>query len=147
VADGGAAQARRIITLGSPHHGTDLAALAGGLLPGECPAGCRELAPGSALLRRLDSGDETPTGPTWVSFWTTADRTVQPPDSARLAGALDVPVQSVCATSRVGHGELPTDPLVENMVLAELGPGRPVPLGPADCARLSAPFLAGRPRR
>jgi triacylglycerol esterase/lipase EstA (alpha/beta hydrolase family) len=137
AADGGAAQARRIVTLGSPHHGTDLAALAGGVLPGECPAGCRELAPGSALLQRLNAGDETPAGPTWVSFWTTADQTVQPPDSARLAGALDVPVQSVCAGSRVGHAQLPTDPLVQRMVLAELGPGPPVPLGPADCARLS----------
>jgi triacylglycerol esterase/lipase EstA (alpha/beta hydrolase family) len=145
AADGGAAQARRIVTLGSPHHGTDLAALAGGVLPDECPAGCRELAPGSALLQRLNAGDETPAGPTWVSFWTTADRTVQPPDSARLAGALDVPVQSVCADSRVGHGQLPTDPLVQHMVLAELGPGRPVPLGPADCARLRAPFPAGTP--
>jgi triacylglycerol lipase len=136
AADGGAARARRIVTLGSPHHGTDLAALAGGVLPGDCPAGCEELAPGSALLQRLNAGDETPAGPTWVSVWTTADRTVQPPDSAKLAGALDIPVQSVCADSRVGHGQLPTDPLVQQMVLAELGPGRPVRLGRADCARL-----------
>lgn len=142
--EGGAAEARRIITLGSPHHGTDLAALAGGVLPDECPAGCQELAPGSALLQRLNAGDETPAGPTWVSFWTTVDRTVQPPDSARLAGALDVPIQSVCPASQVSHGKLPTDPLVQRMVLAELGPGRPVPIGRADCARLSAPFPSGR---
>jgi triacylglycerol esterase/lipase EstA (alpha/beta hydrolase family) len=134
--DGGAARARRIVTLGSPHHGTDLAALADGVLPGECPVGCRELAPGSPLLQRLDAGDETPPGPTWVSLWTTADRTVRPPDSARLAGALDIPVQSVCPDSRVGHGQLPTDPLVQRMVILELGPGAPVPLGPRDCARL-----------
>jgi triacylglycerol esterase/lipase EstA (alpha/beta hydrolase family) len=136
--DGGAARARRIVTLGSPHHGTDLAALAGGVLPDECPAGCQELAPGSALLQRLNAGDETPSGPTWVSLWTTADRTVQPPDSARLAGALDIAVQSVCPGSRVSHGRLPTDPLVQRMVLAELGPGRPVPLGRADCPRLNS---------
>jgi hypothetical protein len=69
--------------------------------------------------------------------WTTDDRTVQPPDSARLAGALDISVQSVCPGARVSHGGLPADPLVQRMVLAELGPGRPVPLGRADCARLS----------
>ena len=52
-------------------------------------------------------------------------------------GALELPVQSVCADSRVQHGELPRDRLVQQMVLAELAAGDPVQLGPADCARLS----------
>lgn len=136
AADGGAGRLRRVVTLGSPQHGTELADLAGGVLPGECPEGCRQLTTDSDLLRRLNSGDETPAGPTWVSIWTAQDTTVQPPDSARLAGALNIPVQSVCADAQVSHGTLPNDPLVEQMVLAELGPGRPVPLGPADCSRL-----------
>jgi triacylglycerol lipase len=138
VADGGAAQVRRVVTLGSPQHGTELADLAGSVVPGECPAGCQDLATDSALLRRLNAGDETPTGPTWVSFWTTQDQTVQPPDSARLDGALNVPVQSVCADARVSHGTLPTDPLVEQMVLTELRAGSPVPLGRGDCTDLTA---------
>jgi hypothetical protein len=61
---------------------------------------------------------------------------VTPPDSARLAGAVDMTVQSVCADARVGHGDLPRDPLVQAMVLAELGAGDPVQFGPADCTRL-----------
>jgi triacylglycerol esterase/lipase EstA (alpha/beta hydrolase family) len=138
VADGGAAQVRRVVTLGSPHHGTELADLAGSVVPGECPAGCQDLATDSTLLRRLNAGDETPAGPTWVSFWTTQDQTVRPPDSARLDGALNVPVQSVCPGARVGHGELPSDPLVEQMVLTELRAGAPVPLGRADCSDLTA---------
>jgi triacylglycerol esterase/lipase EstA (alpha/beta hydrolase family) len=138
VADGGAAQVRRVVTLGSPQHGTELADLAGSVVPGECPAGCQDLATGSALLRRLNAGDETPAGPTWVSFWTTQDETVRPPDSARLEGALNIPVQSVCAEARVGHGDLPTDPLVQQMVLTELRSGAPVQLGPADCTDLTA---------
>jgi triacylglycerol esterase/lipase EstA (alpha/beta hydrolase family) len=142
AADGGARQARRIVTLGSPQHGTELADLADGVLPGECPAGCRELGTGSDLLRRLNAGDETPDGPTWVSIWTTQDRTVQPPDSARLAGALNIPVQSVCAGARVTHGDLPSDPLVEQLVLTELRAGGPVRLGPSDCETLTA--AAGR---
>jgi triacylglycerol esterase/lipase EstA (alpha/beta hydrolase family) len=137
AADGGAARARRIVTLGSPQHGTQLADLADGALPGDCPAGCRELGTQSDLLRRLNAGDETPNGPTWVSLWTTQDQTVQPPDSARLAGALNIPVQSVCADARVTHGDLPTDPLVEQMVRRELRAGPPVALGPADCASLT----------
>ena len=137
VADGNADVVRRVVTLGSPHHGTDLADLAGDLAPGRCPAGCAELATDSALLARLNAGDETPAGPTWVSIWTTQDDTVTPPDSARLSGALNLTVQSVCADARVSHGQLPTFPLVQQMVLSELRAGPPVHLGAADCARLS----------
>ena len=136
AADGGAAQARRIVTLGSPHHGTTVADLAAGFVPAECPEGCRQLTTDSELLAGLNAGDETPEGPTWVSVWTTVDRTVSPPDSARLDGALELPVQSVCADSQVQHGQLPSDALVQGMVLAELAAGPPVELGPGDCARL-----------
>jgi triacylglycerol lipase len=125
-----------VVTLGSPHHGTTLADLAGSVAPDQCPEACRQLTTGSALLRQLNSGDETPDGPTWVSIWTTQDETVTPPDSARLEGALDIAVQSVCADARVGHGGLPGDPLVGAMVLAELAAGDPVPLTTADCGRL-----------
>jgi triacylglycerol esterase/lipase EstA (alpha/beta hydrolase family) len=137
VADGNAGTVRRVITLGSPHHGTSLADLAGSLAPGQCPVACRQMSTGSDLLARLNAGDETPEGPTWVSIWTTQDQTVTPPDSARLDGALNLPVQSVCAEARVGHGDLPRAPFVQEMVLAELAAGEPVRLGPGDCARLS----------
>ena len=136
AADGGAQQARRIVTLGSPHHGTTLADLGSSLVPAECPEACQQLTTDSELLAGLNAGDETPAGPSWVSVWTTVDQTVTPPDSARLAGALELPVQSVCADSRVAHGQLPSDALVQGIVLAELAAGPPVELGPADCARL-----------
>lgn len=136
--DGGAALARRIVTLGSPHHGTRVADLAGDVLPQDCPAACRQLTTDSALLQQLNARDETPPGPSWISIWSTDDTTVTPPDSARLAGALDIPVQSVCAGAHVPHGDLPRDPLVQAMVLAEIGAGGPTPLGPQDCARLGA---------
>jgi triacylglycerol lipase len=137
AADGGAAVVRRIVTLGSPHHGTTLADLAGQVAPAECPPACQQLGTHSSLLDRLNAGDETPAGPTWVSVWTTQDSTVTPADSARLQGALNLPVQSVCPDARVGHGQLPTSPLVQQIVLAEIAPGDPVPLGERDCARLS----------
>ncbi len=137
AADGGADVARRIVTLGSPHHGTTLADLAGQLAADRCPDACRQLATGSPLLAALNAGDETPAGPAWVSIWTAQDETVTPPESARLEGALELPVQSVCTDAQVGHGELPRDPLVQAMVLEQLGAGLPAALGPDDCARLS----------
>ena len=136
VAGGGADVARRIVTLGSPHHGTTLADLAGDVAPDQCPLGCRQLGTDSDVLARLNPGDETPEGPTWVSIWTTQDTTVTPPDTARLDGALNLPVQSVCAQAQVGHRELPRDAVVLEMVLAQLAPGEPVPLDADDCAAL-----------
>jgi len=128
---GGAAVTRRVVTLGSPHHGTDVAALAVAVVGSACPTACRQLAPGSALLGRLNAGDETPAGPRWESIWTTGDELVTPPDSARLAGALDVVVQEVCPGRRVGHGQLPTDPAVQDLVLDALGTAPPH--RPATC--------------
>mgnify|MGYP000167915459 CR=1 FL=1 len=136
VADGGAAVVRRVVTLGAPHHGTTLADLAGDVAPDQCPLGCVQLGTGSAVLARLNAGDETPAGPTWVSIWTTQDRTVTPPDSARLDGALNLPVQEVCPQAQLGHGELPRDAVVQAIVLAQLAAGDPVPLDTSDCARL-----------
>jgi triacylglycerol esterase/lipase EstA (alpha/beta hydrolase family) len=133
--DDGRAVARRVVTLGSPHHGSEVAALAGSLLPDQCPAACRQLVPGSELLARLNT-DETPDGPTWVSVWTTRDQIVTPAESARLDGALNIPVQQVCADSLVGHGELPTDRLVQGLVLAALAPTPPSVPSRADCPRL-----------
>jgi triacylglycerol lipase len=137
VADGGDDVARRVVTLGSPHHGTTLADLAGSLSPAQCPVGCQQMSTRSELIARLNAGDETPEGPTWVSIWTTQDETVTPPDSARLEGAVNLAVQSVCADARTTHGDLPRDPLVQAMVLAELRPGDPVELDSDDCAALS----------
>ncbi|WP_375487842.1 esterase/lipase family protein [uncultured Jatrophihabitans sp.] len=122
---GGAGRARHVVTLGSPQHGTDVAALAGSALPGACPTACRQLATDSTLLRDLNAGDETPAGPRFVSIWTTHDDVVLPPTSARLDGALNLTVQSVCATDPVRHSGLPTDPTVQAVVLAELAAGPP----------------------
>ena len=136
VADGGSDLARRVVTLGSPHHGTSLADLAGDIAVEQCPEACRQMATDSDLLAGLNADDETPEGPTWVSIWTEQDETVTPPDSARLEGALNLPVQSVCARAQLGHGDLPRDPIVVEMVLAELAAGEPVPLDADDCAGL-----------
>lgn len=120
--DGGVHKARRVITLGSPFHGTQLASAAEAFVPGACPVACQQLVPGSKLLTRLDA-TTGPARPRWLSLWSTGDTTVTPPDSARLAGALNVPIQSVCPAVQVSHSQLPTNPAVTAMVLQALGSG------------------------
>lgn len=122
---GGDGMARRVLTLGSPNHGTQVAGLASELVPAGCPTACRQLAPDSELLRRLNAGDETPPGPAFVAVWTTLDELVTPPDSARLDGALNIAVQSVCPASQVRHGGLPAEPAVAAIVRSTLGAGTP----------------------
>ena len=119
---GGAAVTRRVVTLGSPQHGTELAAL-GTLLAGSCPTACQQLAPSSALLAALNAGDETPAGPSWLSIWTRDDTVVVPPESAVLTGAINVSVQSLCPADAVDHTGLPRDRVVERVVLQAVGSG------------------------
>ena len=128
--EGGAHQARRVVTLGAPMHGTGLATAGGALVPGACPAACVQLAPGSSLLRELAKEPIPPTLP-WLSIWTDRDETVTPPDSARLDGAVNVALQQVCPGNQAAHGDLPTDPAVTELVLQALGTG-PLEV-PTDC--------------
>jgi triacylglycerol lipase len=113
----GAGRVRRVVTLGSPLHGTDLAAAGGVLAPDACPLACQQLSPGSALLT---AADRRPVDVPWLSIWTDDDETVVPPDSARLDGAVNVSLQQLCPRAVVAHSQLPTDPLVVRTVLAAL---------------------------
>ena len=133
---GGPARAGKIITLGSPLHGARIAAVGAAFDPGACPVACQQLAPGSALLTRLQRSAQA--RPPWLSLWSTDDQTVQPPDSARLAGAVNVPLQSVCPGVDIQHSQLPTAPLVVGVVLRELAGDRVTAPAPGDCAAFQA---------
>jgi triacylglycerol lipase len=129
--DGGAEVVRRVLTLGSPHHGTSQAAL-GAEFAGGCSTACEQLVPDSDLLRRLNAGDETPAGPVWATVRSTSDQVVTPVESAALTGAVNIVVQEVCPGSTAAHGELPGNPVV----LAALGSvlGVDMPQAPTDVA-------------
>jgi hypothetical protein len=127
----GTTAARRVVTLGSPLHGAKIAATGAALAPDACPPACQQLAPGSDLLTRLN---RKPAPVPWLSVWIENDETVQPPDSARLDGAVNLPVQSLCPDVRLAHSQLPTDPLVSKLVLRAIGSG-PIDV-PTDCAAL-----------
>jgi triacylglycerol lipase len=129
---GGDGQARRVLTLGSPQHGTSVAAL-GAQVAGGCPTACEQLLPDSALLRRLNAGDETPEGPAWATVRSSADQVVTPTGSASLDGALNVLVQDVCPTATTSHYQLPGDPVVAATVRSTLGAGPPAAPAPVAC--------------
>jgi triacylglycerol esterase/lipase EstA (alpha/beta hydrolase family) len=135
---GGAARSRRVVLLGTPNHGTDLAGAAAAVDTRLCAGSCAQLVPGSALLARLNRGDETPAGPAFTSIWTAGDQTVTPPASASLQGAVNVRLQDVCAGAGVGHGGLVRDPLVLGLVARALDGALPRPPAPAECAALRA---------
>ena len=130
--DGGAQVARRVLTVGSPHHGTSQAAL-GAELAGGCPTACEQLVPNSDLLRRLNAGDETPAGPVWTTVRSASDQVVTPVDSAALSGALNILVQDVCPGSAAAHGDLPSNPVVLAALGSVLGVGTPEPPANLEC--------------
>jgi triacylglycerol lipase len=93
--------------------------------------------PGSAMLTSLQQ-TAAATRPPWLSLWTTDDQVVRPPDSARLPGAVNVPLQSVCPGVRIQHGQLPTAPLVVGIVLRELRGASVTAPAPSQCQSLLA---------
>ena len=84
-------------------------------------------------LSRSTTGDETPPGPVWVALWTEDDKTVVPPTSGELEGALDYAVQTVCPDLTVGHPDVPRTPAIIAMVESALGPAAPARPGPEVC--------------
>ncbi len=128
--EGGDALARRVVTLASPHHGTDLADAAAGVGASGCPEACRQMQPGSELLAGLNRGDETPPGPRWLALWTEDDQTVVPPTSGRLDGAVELSLQDLCPGLVLAHGDVPADPVVARVVVDALE--GPPPDGPPD---------------
>ena len=130
---GGSTEARRVVSLGSPLHGAQIAAVGQAFVPSACPIACQQLAPGSALLRSLETH---PLATPWMSIWTTDDQTVDPPDSARLSGAVNVIAQAVCPDAVISHGQLPTDSLVTGIVLNAIGSGPLVSPTSSDCVPL-----------
>jgi pimeloyl-ACP methyl ester carboxylesterase len=133
---GGASRAGTIITLGSPLHGARIAAAGAAYDPGECPVACQQLVPGSALLTQLQQSAQA--RPPWLSLWSTDDQTVDPPDSARQPGAVNVPLQSICPGADIQHSQLPTAPLVVGIILRTLVSGRVTAPVPGDCAAMQA---------
>lgn len=107
----GTERAARVITLGTPHHGSTLAGYGIGrnarqMLP---PAG-----DASSWLAELDASEDAARRALFVSLYTRHDNIVSPQSSAVLAGARNV------GLDLVGHVALGFDREVGERVLAEI---------------------------
>lgn len=138
--DGAGEPVRRVVTLGSPHQGTDLARFAAVNAPQDCPLACQQLEPGSSLLTSLPQVPGADRGVRWTSAWSADDQVVVPPaDASSLRGAVDVELQQVCSASTVDHGRLVTDPLPVGLVDAALdGPVLEAAPPSSSCDALTA---------
>ena len=77
---GGLERVQRFVTLSTPHRGTLLAYL----LPN---AGCRQMRPGSAFLRDLESDADRLAALDFTSFWTPLDTIIVPARSSLMPQA------------------------------------------------------------
>ena len=85
-------QVRRIVTLGTPHFGTVLAASPGSPV--------QHLAPGSPVLNKLNAVDHVPQQFDVIAIQSTFDAMLLPPDHGRYPGAFNIQVNDV------GHNAL-----------------------------------------
>jgi triacylglycerol lipase len=98
----GAGVIRRVVTLGSQHHGTRAARFAAAFGPDVCPMACRQLVPSSDLLATLE---ETPDGPGLDRGVDGAGPGRDATGVGQLDGAVNVKVQDVCPDTRIGPGD------------------------------------------
>jgi triacylglycerol lipase len=107
LAKRGSSRVARLVTIGSPHRGTWLAAW--GLGPN-----ARQMRPGSDFLRGLDAREASCAHPGTLSIYSMHDDMIAPQDASRLAWARNVALRGY------GHISLFRAPEVLQIVLDEL---------------------------
>ncbi|MGW4639938.1 esterase/lipase family protein [Sphaerisporangium sp. NPDC004334] len=135
---GGAAKVRKLVGIAPSNHGTTLSGLVtlGNLLgltgpiTDACPA-CGQQMAGSAFLAALNSGGETVPGVEYAVIATRYDEVVTPYGSGYLSGpgVRNVLLQEVCPLDFSAHLGVILDPVVQRLVLDELG----APRGRINC--------------
>jgi pimeloyl-ACP methyl ester carboxylesterase len=107
----GGSRIARLVTLGTPHHGTRTAALGQGL-------NARQMEPGSAWLADLARDERSLPAVPVTSIYSGDDNVIVPQESSVLDGAKNVRV------SGIGHVSLAFSAPVREMVLAEIAAAR-----------------------
>ena len=131
---GGEGPVDSLVTLGTPHYGTQLANLGSLFGLWNCLGfgACTQAAVGSGFLAELNAGDDTAAGVRYTTLTTRLDEIVVPYTNALLRGdgSGNLVIQQQCSLRVVEHLGLPSDAAVQEGVVDALE-GRPVTL---DCA-------------
>jgi triacylglycerol lipase len=100
----GEAKVRRLITLGSPHHGTFHAYLAGG-------TNGKQMRPGNEWLQTLN---QSALSLPFTSIYSVDDTVIAPQDSSKIDGASNIELRGI------GHVSMPSGRLMREHILAAL---------------------------
>ncbi|WP_229506926.1 esterase/lipase family protein [Pseudoduganella rivuli] len=103
----GADKVAKVITLGTPHHGTALATFGPGV-------NAREMRLGSPWLAALAAGETAQTRALFVSLWSHHDNIIAPQNSSFLPGARNIEF------SGIGHVALGADARILRVVEDEI---------------------------
>ena len=115
----GTASIARVITLGTPHHGTCLAAFGLGLNAAQMRRAARDEPHECAWLRALAANEDAAARALVTSIFSHHDNIIAPQTSSELPGARNL------AFGGVGHVALGRNPRVLDAVMAEIaGPGQ-----------------------
>jgi len=113
----GTSRVAALVTIGTPHHGTVLAAMGAG-------RNARQMRIGSDFLAELARSEgESGPGCAALSVYSVHDNLVAPQDSSRLAWARNVPIHGVAHVAMLG------DPRVHRAVAAALASADSRPAG------------------
>lgn len=123
----------KVITLGAPNHGA-LYPNQNCLEPDSCSASLWQMRSDSKFLAALNRGASTYSIP-WTSITTTADTVFVSPAEARMPGAANILVQSLCPSDQAAHNNLPYDGPTSGIVLDALDHR-----GPAELSRVSKSY-------
>ncbi|WP_232675735.1 triacylglycerol lipase [Nocardioides sp. R-C-SC26] len=105
---GGLDVVRVAVSLGGPHYGDNTAYVCAMF------AACRDMLFGSAFLRHLNDGDDTPGDLDWVHLYSTDETWGAIP----LDGALNLAVQERCPGREVSHLDELDDAAMRDLVLS-----------------------------
>ncbi|HEY8606827.1 MAG TPA: alpha/beta fold hydrolase [Noviherbaspirillum sp.] len=119
----GTGRLARVITLGTPHHGTALAHFGVGLNSHQMRWTASEQGGlASEWLREIAAGEDIRTYRLFVSIWSHHDNIISPQSSSRLEGARNIELHAV------GHVALAMDKQVQKLVVEEIRAASAIPL-------------------
>lgn len=114
----------RIVTIATPHAGTEIAALASAFKV-SCSESCEQMVPGSPFLASLTLPVYADR---WLALYTNGDEIVRPAESAALPGATNIAMDLACARD-FNHYEIVASPFSAEAVSLFIASGKQ----PAAC--------------